>query len=884
MTIFLSVLFAAQAFALTAYAQNQTCPEGQHLEGDTCVPDAEPDPLPDLVAGAINVDTQDLAEGDEVMLKATIRNDGTADGAFDVDFLIDGAVYDTLTGNSLAPGGSLELSRNWITTGGDHTYKFFVDPDNVVDEESEDNNWLEMSIHVSGSTEPASEWITDSYCDGNTWVEKWTNDAGETWTENIPDAPQCTDGGDYKHGWPTEVWCEGDLQYEAWEYEDGTTETKEVGPCQPDEYGCFPPSWWDHYQARCVDEAEWELQDAFWQCTENAHRSTAAGQKEKDIAAREQREDRWRLEEQAFAYERSGEWEKAEPIWEEIDRLNWLEMKQMHDYDRSIQDANDACIDKYAAEARANGWDAIAEEFERHRFQAMAAQPMPGPGPMECGAPPEMMDDHYPPEGDHARPTGTHDGPAQPAPATQDGYGVDQYGGAGGGGPGPMPHGGPPCGDAMPMGGDFGLPEEAQADIRAIMEECHARMWEIEVLMFEAETWDEAKGHRDGRMDVERECQQKMEEVFRQYNQFDDQMDRHFGGFSMTETSAGIEVMGRNLIFTGDPERSLIKNFNCQGNPVLSKVAPYFIIEDVQPVGPAELAFSDIMGRHGDMQGPPSEADLADFARSAFMVVHDNPHCNIQIDPGKAGSADEPEVKVEFSSIYTCEALEAKIVCTDADGGEVLVKVHGAMPVRVNDYTFIVKERVDIMLAGGVEGFDGFEEFLDDEDFGGSAAVKRDAEGKLLSQEVALGDLQMSVGETDDGEGIKLSLASASHVGKYVVLYLDVFDDCKASLRGWDTTDGSRDPLTLRKANNLVDALDVKSGTDEVTWWLGEDENGCVLLLSNPHFSEKEFVLHQAEGGDEAGGLQINIPGFEVVFLSLGLLGAVAAVRSRRRG
>lgn len=793
------------------------------------------------------------------MLTAKILNEGVTDAVFDVSFRIDGSEHALLDGNHLAPGGTLRLEASWPTMPGGHEFEVWVDPTDAVEEEDEGNNRLEHFFEVphddTTSTAPEESWYECR--DGREWKVQIHADG----TRSDEDVGPC----DQEASWIVNQWCDDSGQWQVeYEHSDGRREVRTEGACHDgspgeptyeDPYGCDAEAgeWWDHYMARCVSEEEWQLQDGFFRCTEQAHRSFAEAQKSRDILERENRQERRALEEKARDLERQGRYDEARDAWDELQRLDWEDQRRFHDVERQIADAVNGCVDEFSDQARAHGWDHLVEEFEMQRFHAAAPQsPRAGPEGRPACPPSGRQDrsgqaypDHHdrqdrPYDGDHHEDEGRFD-------LTR---------------PDSAPRGGDPCG---PPGGahevDFGLPPEAVEAMEAARAWCEERRWDVESRMFEAESYEDAQEAEQELRDVEQECRKRMESIFREFDRgYENDFDRQFGSFSMTETNTGIDVRGANTWFIGLPDQMRMTDFTCQGASTLALVQPYFDIEDVRPTAQHKLGF---------------------FAGSdrPFLVVHDDPRCTVGIKPGNA-HVDDAEIKVRLSSLYHCED-DGHIVCTDADGNALSIIAHGEPPVLVDERTLLVRHALDMRL--GSSGDDqSLDPYLENDDFDGSAAVTM-RDGEVVAQTVTLGDMEMTISEGDQDQSLKVSLSKASHVGSFVVLALDagLFADCRVEVQGWDVTDGDREALELRPAANLPDALDASFEGDHVKYYAVEDAEGCQLILTNGHYSEKEFTL-QAAKAQEVGD-DNSVPGMEIGLVAVGLLGAVSVLRLRRR-
>ena len=113
----------------------------------------------DLTVSSISYSPQSPSEGDAVTIYATVKNAGGKDASgFTVKFYLDYVDSQHLIGSvdsvSVSAGGSKTVSVTWDTSGygGTHTIYVYVDKENYVDEENENNNMDSSQITVQTST------------------------------------------------------------------------------------------------------------------------------------------------------------------------------------------------------------------------------------------------------------------------------------------------------------------------------------------------------------------------------------------------------------------------------------------------------------------------------------------------------------------------------------------------------------------------------------------------------------------------------------------------------------------------------------------------------------------------------------------------------------
>ncbi|MCQ5376407.1 MAG: hypothetical protein NO474_07410, partial [Methanomassiliicoccales archaeon] len=118
--------------------------------------------MPDFVIASenINLSSNKIKDGDEVIITATIRNVGTEDAInVLVTFAIDGSPMTQQKFISYLPiNDTANASVTWIATKGTHTITVIVDPSNLITELNETNNNATISVTVQSIDEFPS-WI-----------------------------------------------------------------------------------------------------------------------------------------------------------------------------------------------------------------------------------------------------------------------------------------------------------------------------------------------------------------------------------------------------------------------------------------------------------------------------------------------------------------------------------------------------------------------------------------------------------------------------------------------------------------------------------------------------------------------------------------------------
>ncbi|MDH7509201.1 MAG: CARDB domain-containing protein [Methanomassiliicoccales archaeon] len=118
--------------------------------------------MPDLVTvpGSLNLSSNEIRDGDEVVINATIANLGTEDAInIIVTFAIDGSPMTQQKFISYLPiNGSENVSITWIAASGTHVITVSIDTSNLIGELNETNNNASITVTVQSIDEFPS-WI-----------------------------------------------------------------------------------------------------------------------------------------------------------------------------------------------------------------------------------------------------------------------------------------------------------------------------------------------------------------------------------------------------------------------------------------------------------------------------------------------------------------------------------------------------------------------------------------------------------------------------------------------------------------------------------------------------------------------------------------------------
>jgi hypothetical protein len=105
--------------------------------------------MPDMVISALTSSKDKPAEGDDVVLTATLKNNGTdAVESFMVAFYDGNAKFTTVKAGPLSAGNSTPVTVSWKAVKGTRQIKAVADPDNKVAEVDDENNAITISLTV----------------------------------------------------------------------------------------------------------------------------------------------------------------------------------------------------------------------------------------------------------------------------------------------------------------------------------------------------------------------------------------------------------------------------------------------------------------------------------------------------------------------------------------------------------------------------------------------------------------------------------------------------------------------------------------------------------------------------------------------------------------
>jgi|GEM_PF-3401797 len=105
--------------------------------------------LPDLIITVITFSNTAPREGDSVKVTATLKNNGTAASAGTTVAFYDGSArFANVKADPLSAGNSTQVVATWRAVKGTHQIKAAADPDNKVNESSDENNALTVPLEV----------------------------------------------------------------------------------------------------------------------------------------------------------------------------------------------------------------------------------------------------------------------------------------------------------------------------------------------------------------------------------------------------------------------------------------------------------------------------------------------------------------------------------------------------------------------------------------------------------------------------------------------------------------------------------------------------------------------------------------------------------------
>lgn len=170
---------------------------------------APPPPRRDVVVEDLSVPAV-LMEGREYALNVTVRNAGdTALGRIAVEYLLDGTRLGRRDVDSLAVGEARPVSLYWTARRGHHDLSVRADPDGLVDEADEENNfaiaslfvrWQDrFTVNVSPPRPLTLEPVTFSVeGDAEEFRYGWNDGAGLDWTAERVVVHTYAKGGVYR--------------------------------------------------------------------------------------------------------------------------------------------------------------------------------------------------------------------------------------------------------------------------------------------------------------------------------------------------------------------------------------------------------------------------------------------------------------------------------------------------------------------------------------------------------------------------------------------------------------------------------------------------------------------------------------------------------------
>jgi len=94
-------------------------------------------------------------------INVTVWNLGNDSASnIEVQMKVDGSQLDgIMTIGYLAPGHSAVVTWNWMTSAGEHTFEVIVDPSNLTEEWSEENNTAQFSVELPADPISSDVWL-----------------------------------------------------------------------------------------------------------------------------------------------------------------------------------------------------------------------------------------------------------------------------------------------------------------------------------------------------------------------------------------------------------------------------------------------------------------------------------------------------------------------------------------------------------------------------------------------------------------------------------------------------------------------------------------------------------------------------------------------------
>ncbi len=126
---------------------------------------------PDIYIKNVEIPSGKIYDGDEVPVNFTVANNGDETVSFEVAMFVDdrNKIVDSIN-VTLNAGESKRETLYWLAEEGNHTIFIFADYNNMVNEESEDNNLASIEIHVM---KPEYARFPPEANKATWWDEKW---------------------------------------------------------------------------------------------------------------------------------------------------------------------------------------------------------------------------------------------------------------------------------------------------------------------------------------------------------------------------------------------------------------------------------------------------------------------------------------------------------------------------------------------------------------------------------------------------------------------------------------------------------------------------------------------------------------------------------------
>jgi hypothetical protein len=430
---------------------------------------------------------------------------------------------------------------------------------------------------------------------------------------------------------------------------------------------------------------------------------------------------------------------------------------------------------------------------------------------------------------------------------------------------GPVPIYGTQPAQAAPVHGER---IELDEGARRIMERCEARMREImekyrqhygradyqyrdhQMTMATAPPAETAPQEpqpapptMDGRLHAELEALKA--ECEREMREYMAHKGASYGTFRMrVDENGNIIVEGKYVRLRGVPEAQMMKEIHVRDVLYVDRLFVNGFLAEFRPAQTKDGTAIDVFDAKGQK----------------IIGLHDNPKGVINL----ATSRDIPSITLDLADALELRRTDNGIAFRNGDRHGAVLVHDGYIESGEGNVLKIVGRATFVVTSG--EASAAVRDAVLKKHVGAEVVIASDG----TANTAPIGDLQVVV-QPAQAKKFVARVESESGHGKTVVFKADpaLFgtDRLKVRVVGIEP-DGSVSPLAVQAASSLEDVLDPTDDGDVVEYWIVKDAHGLQVLVSFPHFSEKEVTVQ----ADDASPLAA-LPGFG--FLALAGAGAL---------